>query len=112
MAIALNNTETVTVLRLAGDIGTSEMDALLGVMNDMVLNNQNEIVLNFSHVNHISLNIISVLAERKQRFQALCGDIKIVGLSPYVANLFKLVGAYSYFDVLTSEDEAISRFES
>ena len=112
MAVALNNTESVTVLRLAGDIGNSEMDALLGVMNDMVLQNRSEVVHNFSHVNHISLNVISVLAERKQRFQALGGDIKIVGLIPYVANLFKLVGAYSYFDVLTSEDEAVSRFES
>ena len=112
MAIALNNTETVTVLRLAGDIGNSEMDALLSVMNDMVLQNRSEVVLNFGHVNHISLNAISVLAGRKQRFQALGGDIKIVGLIPYVANLFKLVGAFSYFDVLSSEEEAVLRFES
>jgi len=112
MAIALNNNETVTVLRLAGDIGHPEMDALLSVMNDMVLQNRSEVVLNFSHVNHISLNVISVLAERKQRFQALGGDIKLLGLSPYVANLFKLVGAYSYFDILSSEEEAVSRFES
>jgi anti-sigma B factor antagonist len=112
MAIALNNTETVTVLRLAGDIGNSEMATLLGVMSDMVLQSRSELILNFSHVNHISLNAISVLAGRKQHFQALGGDIKIVGLIPYVANLFKLVGAYSCFDVLTSEDEAVSRFES
>jgi anti-sigma B factor antagonist len=81
-------------------------------MNDMVLQSRSEVVLNFSHVNHISLNVISVLAERKQRFQALGGDIKLVGLIPYVANLFKLVGAYSFFDVLSSEEEAVSRFES
>ncbi len=112
MAVALNNTESITVLRLAGEIGSSEMDALLGVMNDMVLTNRSEVVLNFSHVSHISLNVISVLAERKQRFQALGGDIKLVGLAPYVANLFKLVGAYSFFDVLASEDEAVNRFES
>ena len=112
MAIALNNTETVAVLRLAGDIGNSEMDALLGVLDEMVIQKRSELVLNFSHVNHISLNAISALAKRKQRFHALNGDIKIVGLVPYVANLFKLVGAFSYFDVLSSEDEAVSRFES
>jgi len=112
LAIALNNTETVTVLRLAGDIGNSEMDALLGSINEMVLQHKNQVILNFSHVNHISLNAISALAKRKQSFQAFNGDIKIVGLIPYVANLFKLVGAFSFFDILSSEDEAVSRFES
>jgi anti-sigma B factor antagonist len=112
LAIALNNTETVTVLRLAGDIGNSEMGDLLGVMNEMVLQSKIQIVLNFSHVNHISLKAISALAGRKQRFQDLGGDIKIVGLIPYVANLFKLVGAFSFFEILSSEDEAVYRFES
>ena len=112
MAIALNNTETVTVLRLAGDIGNTEMGDLLGVMNEMVLQSKIQVVLNFSHVNHISLNAISALAGRKQRFQDLGGDIKIVGLIPYVANLFKLVGAFSYFEILSNEDEAVYRFES
>ena len=112
MAIALNNTETVTVLRLAGDIGNIEMGSLLGAINEMVLQQKNQVVLNFSHVNHISLNAISKLAERKQRLEAYGGDIKIVGLSPYVANLFKLVGAFSYFEILSNEDEAVSRFES
>ncbi len=35
----------------------------------------------------------------------------MVGLIPYVVNLFKLVGAYSYFDVVSSEEEALARFE-
>jgi anti-sigma B factor antagonist len=112
LAIALNNTETVTVLRLAGDIGNNEMDDLLEVMREMVLQQKNQVVLNFSHVNHISLNAISALAERKQRLVAFGGDIKIVGLIPYVANLFKLVGAFSFFEILSNEDEAVYRFES
>jgi anti-sigma B factor antagonist len=112
LAIALNNTETVTVLRLAGDIGNNEMDDLMQVIHEMVLQQKNQVVLNFSHVNHISLNAISMLAERKQRLVAFGGDIKIVGLIPYVANLFKLVGAFSYFEILSSEDEAVYRFES
>jgi hypothetical protein len=33
-------------------------------------------------------------------------------LIPYVANLFKLVGAFSYFEILSNEDEAVYRFES
>ena len=111
MAVSTNH-ETVTVLRLSGDIGVSDMDALLRKMTDLVLENKNKIVLNFRQVNHVSLNAISKLAERNQRFKALDGEIKLAGLVPYVANLFKLVGAYSHFDVVTNEEDAVTRFDS
>ncbi|HUO56698.1 MAG TPA: STAS domain-containing protein [bacterium] len=111
MAIS-TNTETVTVLRLAGDISQGDMDALLQVTTDLILENKNKVVLNFRQVKHVSLNAISKLAERNLRFKALGGEIKLVGLIPYVANLFKLVGAFSRFDVVADEDEAVARFES
>ena len=111
MAIS-TNTETVTVLRLAGDISQGDMDALLQVTTDLILENKSKVVLNFRQVKHVSLNAISKLAERNLRFKALGGEIKLVGLIPYVANLFKLVGAFSRFDVVADEDEAVARFES
>ena len=61
MAVS-TSTETVTVLRLAGDIGMSDMDALLSSMTDLVLENKNKVVLNFRQVKHVSLNAISKLA--------------------------------------------------
>ncbi len=111
MAVYTTN-ETITVLRLSGDIGVSDMEALLRKMTDLVLGNKNKAVLNFRQVKHISLNAISKLAERNQRFRALGGEVKLAGLTPYVANLFKLVGAYSGFDVVLDEEEAVARFES
>lgn len=112
MSVALSPKETVTVLRLSGDISLGDMESLLRMMTDLILENRSMVVLNCRQVKHISLNAISKLADRNRRFRALGGDIKIVGLIPYVANLFKLVGAYSYFDMAASEDEAVARFES
>ncbi len=108
----LTTNETVTVLRLAGDISPGDMDKLARTLTDLVLDNKAKVVLNFRQVKHVSLNAISKLAERNQRFRALGGEIKLVGLIPYVANLFKLVGAYSHFDVVADEEEAVARFES
>ena len=110
MAISISPNETVTVLRLSGNIGPEEMDALACILMDMVLENKTRVILNFHHVKHIALNAISKLADRNQRFRALGGEIKLVGLIPYVSNLFKLVGAYSQFDVLAYEEEAAARF--
>ena len=105
-------TETVTVLRLQGDISVGDMDSLIQVLTDLVLENKNKVVLNFRQVKHVSLNAISKLVERNLRFRSLGGELKLVGLIPYVANLFKMVGAYSHFDVAADEDEAVARFDS
>jgi len=88
------------------------MDELLQTLTGLILDNKNKVVLNFRWVKHVSLNAISKLAERNVRFKALDGEIKLSSLIPYVANLFKLVGAYSCFDVLPDEEEAVARFES
>ena len=80
------------------------MSALVQVLTDLVLENKNKVVLNFRQVKHVSLNAISMLVERNLRFRALGGELKLVGLIPYVGNLFKLVGAFSQFDVVGDEE--------
>src|SRR5579872_6088030 len=111
MAIS-SPTETVTVLRLSGDISVGDMDSLIQVLTGLVLENKNRVVLNFRQVKHVSLNAISTLVARNQRFRSLGGELKLVGMIPYVANLFKLVGAYSHFDVAADEEAAVARFDS
>ena len=112
MNATLTPTETATVLRLAGYISKRDVESILSLLTDMVMKNQNKIVLNFKNVSHVSLEGISLLSEKNMRFRSLGGEIKLVGLIPYVVNLFKLVGAFSYFDVVSSEEEALARFES
>lgn len=104
-------TQTVTVLRLVGDMSQDEVTSLLRVLTELVLTNKTKVVLNFRKVTHMSLNGIAKLVEKSLRFRALDGEIKIAGMAPYVTNLFKLVGAFSQFDIVSNEEEAISRFE-
>ena len=112
MMTTATGTETVTVLRLAGDISPSDMDEVIRELTELALSNHNKVILNFRQVKHVSLGAISKLAERSLRFRGLGGDVKLVGLIPYVANLFKLVGAFSHFDIAADEEEAVSRFRN
>jgi anti-anti-sigma factor len=102
---------TVTVIRLAGELSLTEVDSLLRVLTDLLLENRKQVVLNLKQVTHVSLGGISKLAEKNRRFQSLDGEIKLVGVAPYVANLFNLVGALGHFDVTSDEEEAAARFE-
>jgi len=103
--------ETVTVLRPAGELSLTEADSLLRVLTDLLLENRKQVVVNLKRVTHVSLGAIPKLAEKNRRFRSLGGEIKLVGVAPYVANLFNLVGALSYFDVTSDEEEAVARFE-
>ncbi len=111
MNATLTPTETASVIRLSGYIRKRDMESVLNLLTDMVLKNQNKVVLNFKNVSHVSLDGISLLSEKNMRFRSIGGEIKLAGLIPYVVNLFKLVGAFSYFDVVSSEEEALARFE-
>jgi len=102
--------ETVDVIRLHGDLNQAEMNDLLMVLTGCLVEGRHKVVLNFRDVTHISIDGVSRLAERQQIYEALRGEIKLVGIVPYIANLFKLVGAYSHFDVASNEEEAMARF--
>ncbi len=112
MAVALEPEETVTVLRLAGDLSLQDMDGLIRVLSDLSIKGKTKVILNFRQVNHVALDGISKLTEKHFRLRGLGGEIKLVAVAPYVANLFKLVGAFGYFDMVSNEDLAVARFEN
>jgi anti-sigma B factor antagonist len=103
---------SVSVIRLTGEMGEVETDSLSRALSSLLADNRRRIVLNFCGVSHVSLGGIAKLAERNLRFKSLGGEVKLASLSPYVANLFNLVGAHSSFDITATEEEAVDRFEN
>ncbi len=103
---------TVSVIRLSGELGAGEMDSLARALTSLLAENRRRIVLNFKGVRYVSLGGIARLADRNHRFRSLGGDIKLSCVTPYVSNLFNLVGAFTSFDILPTEEEAVDRFEN
>ena len=101
---------SVSVIRLTGELGAVEMDSLARALTSLLAENRRRIVLNFRGVTHVSLGGIAKLAERNLRFRSLGGEVKLASITPYVSNLFNLVGAYSSFDIHATEEEAVTRF--
>lgn len=102
---------TVTVLRLRGDLDAAQVRSLVRTLNDLVLEGKGKIILNFQEVDHVNLSGIGELAQKIERLQALGAQIVFTDVSPYVANLFKLVGAYAAFCICEKEEEALARFD-
>jgi len=68
------------------------------------------VVLNLENVSHVHLAGLPVLSERAQRLREYGGDLKLVGLSPYLRHIFDLSGSSPQFDFCKSEEEASIRF--
>jgi anti-sigma B factor antagonist len=103
---------SVSVVRLTGELGEAETDSLSRALTSLLVGNRRRIVLNFRGVTHVSLVGLAKLAERNLRFKSVGGEVKIASMTPYVLNLFNLVGANTSFDITATEEEAVARFEN
>lgn len=101
----------VVVLILKGNIDIEDMLALKGIVSTFIEKENFYFILDFSGVDHVNVSGIEYLNERKERARIMGGDVKIIGSSDYVKNLFLYAGYWGEFDFFGSEEEAIRSFE-
>jgi anti-anti-sigma factor len=101
----------VVVLILKGNIDIEDMLALKGIVSTFIEKENFYFILDFSGVDHVNVSGIEYLNDRKERARILGGDVKIIGSSDYVKNLFLYAGYWGEFDFFNSEEEAIRSFE-
>ncbi len=101
----------VVVLILKGNIDIEDMLALKGIVSTFIEKENFYFILDFSGVDHVNVSGIEYLNERKERARVMGGDVKIIGSSDYVKNLFLYAGYWGEFDFFNAEEEAIRSFE-
>jgi|GEM_PF-1161959 anti-anti-sigma factor len=102
----------VVVLILRGNIDIEDMLALKGIVTSFIEKENFFFILDFSGVDHINVSGIEYLNERKERSRTMAGDVKIIGASDYVKNLFLYAGYWGEFDFFPTEEDAIKSFEN
>lgn len=102
----------VSVIRLTGELNMTQVDSLVRALTSLLVDDRRRVILDFRGVTHVSLGGIAKLTERNLRFKSVGGEVKISSPTPYVVNLFNLVGAYTSFDITATEEEAVARFEN
>lgn len=102
----------VVILTLKGDIDIEDIVALKGIISSFIEKDQSFFILDFSKVAHINVSGIEYLHERKERVRGLAGDIKIIGASEYIKNLFIYAGFVGEFEFYATEEDAVRAFET
>lgn len=103
--------QDISVIDISGDIDFREMIRIKDVIGSLIEKDQTKVVLNLKAVDHINYLSIGLLVERLRLLRNLNGDLKLSGMSPFVRDIFKVVGMDQFFEEYTSLEEAIESFD-
>ena len=94
--------QDISVLDVAGDIDFREMIRIKDMIGGLIEKDRTKVVLNLRAVDHINYLSIGVLLERLKLLRNLNGDLKLAGMSPFLRDIFKVVGMDRFFEEYTS----------
>ncbi|MFQ5683651.1 MAG: STAS domain-containing protein [Candidatus Binatia bacterium] len=106
-----NIIQDISVIAITGDIDFREMIRIKDVIGSLIEKERLKVVLNLKAVDHINYLSIGVLVERLQILKNLNGDLKLAGMSPYLRDIFRVVGMDQFFEQYTSLEDAIESFD-
>jgi len=106
-----NNIQDISVIDVSGDIDFREMIRIKNVIGGSIEKDRLKVVLNLRAVAHINYLSIGVLLERLKLLRNLNGDLKLAGMSPFLRDIFKVVGMDRFFEDYTSLEDAIESFD-
>lgn len=98
------------ILRLRGELSGDDARRINNLLSEYLKASLVHVILNLENVSHMQPAAFPILAKRAQTLRECGGDLKLVGLSPYLRHLVDLAGYCSQFDVCNNEEEAGCRF--
>lgn len=102
--------QRVETLLLEGELGGQELATLCEELAGKLHRGVRQVVLDFSEVGHLDYRGVRPLVARVEGFRRAGGDIKLSGLSPYLAAIFRAAGAHDRFEMYPHMNDARAAF--
>ncbi len=103
--------QDISVIDVNGDIDFREMIRIKDMIGSLIEKERTKVVLNLKSVDHINYLSIGVLVERLRLLRNLNGDLKLAGMSPFLRDIFRVVGMDQFFEDYSSLEDAIESFD-
>jgi anti-anti-sigma factor len=102
--------EHVETLMLEGELGPRELEALGAQLLARARRGARYLVVDFSEVTHLNYRGVRPLVTRVQQVREAGGDVKLSGLSPYLAAILRVSGAHDAFECYPHMSDARAAF--
>ncbi|RKH43205.1 STAS domain-containing protein [Corallococcus sicarius] len=107
---ALAGSERVETLMLEGELGEDDLTKLCEDLMHRLHRGIRQVVLDFADVSHLNYRGVRPLVARTDAFRRAGGDVKLSGLSPYLAAIFRAAGAHDAFELYPHMNDARAAF--
>ncbi|MEQ9104212.1 MAG: STAS domain-containing protein [Rhodothermales bacterium] len=111
-SVGFRNQGTVRILDLHGELDAHTAAELETAIQKCQSEQAVNILVNGQNLVYISSAGLGVFMAFIEEVRECGGDIKIAALQPKVYNVFDLLGFPMLFDIMETEDEAVSKFSS
>ena len=109
-SVGFRSSGPVQILDLRGELDAHTAAELEAAIQKCQQDKTLHILVNGANLMYISSAGLGVFMAYIEEIRELGGDIKIAALQPKVFNVFDLLGFPMLFDILDSEEEAVSKF--
>ncbi len=106
-AVAAGRVET---LMLEGELSEQDLLLLCEELTGKLQRGVRQVVLDFADVGHLNYRGVKPLMARAEAFRRTGGDLKLSGLSPYLAAIFRAAGAHDSFEIYPHMNDARAAF--
>ncbi|RKG70655.1 anti-sigma factor antagonist [Corallococcus sp. CA054B] len=103
--------ERVETLMLEGELEEADLLKLCEDLMHRLHRGTRQVVLDFADVSHLNYRGVRPLMARTDAFRRAGGDVKLSGLSPYLAAIFRAAGAHDVFELYPHMNDARAAFQ-
>ena len=100
----------ISVINVSGYLDAHTAPTLESNFTELIDNNKFKIVVNFKDLVYISSAGLGVFMAYVEKIRDNAGDIKLTNMNEKVYNIFDLLGFPLLYEILSTEDEAINKF--
>jgi anti-sigma B factor antagonist len=100
----------VETLMLEGELDMAALEQVCAELARKLQQGVRQVVVDLSEVAHLDYRGVRPLMARAELFRRAGGDIKLSGLSPYLAAIFRAAGAHDRFEVYPHMNDARAAF--
>jgi anti-anti-sigma factor len=104
------SSDRVETLLLEGELGERELLQVCEELSRRLQRGARQVVVDFNEVAHLDYRGVRPLMARAEGFRRAGGDVKLSGLSPYLAAIFRAAGAHDRFEMYPHMNDARAAF--
>lgn len=111
-SVGFRSNGAIQILDLQGELDAHTAAELEAAIQKCQKDNRVHILINGANLMYISSAGLGVFMAYIEEVRESGGDIKIAALQPKVYNVFDLLGFPMLFDIVETEEGAVSKFET